>query len=64
MLVFSERFCSRKYRHVNAGFASNSNIKFKSNHYYNYKFKNVSLWKEEDVDQILDEYLGNIYCLI
>ena len=42
----------------------NSNIKFKSNHYYNNKFKNVSLWKEEDVDQILDEYLGNIYCLI
>ena len=41
-----------------------SNIKFKSNHYYNHKFKNVSLWKEEDVDQILDEYLGNIYCLI
>lgn len=41
-----------------------SNIKFKSNHYYNHKFNNVSLWKEEDVDQILNEYLRSIYCLI
>lgn len=41
-----------------------SNNKCKSNKYYNHKFKNVSLWKEEDVDQILNEYLGNIYCLI
>lgn len=52
------------YLYINGYKKYESKIKFKSNHYYNHKFKNVSLWKEEDVDQILDEYLGNIYCLI
>lgn len=35
-----------------------------TNHYYNKLFKNVSVWKEEDVEQILDEYIDQIFYLI
>lgn len=34
------------------------------NYFYNEVFKNVSVWKEEDVDQILNEYIDKIFYLI
>ena len=44
----------------NNGFSQVESYKYKANHFKNSKYKNVYLWKEEDLDTIIVEYLDSI----
>lgn len=42
------------------GFAQVESYKYRANHFKNSKYDNVYLWKEEDLDTIVIEYLNNM----
>lgn len=42
------------------GFNQVESYKYRANHFKNSKYSNVYLWKEEDLDTIIIEYLNNL----
>ena len=44
----------------NNGFSQIESYKYKANHFKNSKYDNVYVWKEEDLDTIIVEYLDSI----
>lgn len=44
----------------NNGFSQVESYKYRANHFRNSKYNNVHLWKEEDLDTIIIEYLNGL----
>ena len=44
----------------NNGFSKVESYKYRANHFRNSKYNNVYLWKEEDLDTIIIEYLNGL----
>ena len=46
---------------INNGFKKTTNYKYRQNVYENNSYKNVMIWRESDLDEVLEECMNNIF---
>ena len=46
---------------ANNGFRKTTNYKYRQNVYENNSYKNVMIWRESDLDEVLEECMNNIF---
>lgn len=46
---------------TNNGFKKTTNYKYRQNVYENNSYKNVMIWRESDLDEVLEECMNNIF---
>lgn len=46
---------------TNNGFKKTTNYKYRQNVYENKSYKNVIIWRESDLDEVLEEWINSMF---
>ena len=46
---------------TNNGFKKTTNYKYRQNVYENKSYKNVMIWRESDLDEVLEEWINSMF---